>query len=262
MKLHPNRRFREAFAWSLLADVVRRHQVDANLQIYAWHPGGGQYDLRSIFVREDGVKLGGRALINFHIHSGAWHVVDHISRPRPLDGWATQIDLQGDQPIPFVELMTSAPHRLEVVRMIEALIGLPPVSNTPPLGRKSFSYRVISEVLARRLTGGPELSWWQGFEDSSGMTDCSVNSDANHFPSLLRHQEYLDRPNTEGTPLLDKSIVRTWILRSRESHSPKLAITDDGWLHTKRGESMDLFSRLTRHSMDAVVNELLEHTMS
>ena len=154
-------RITEAVTWQLIADLIRRHEAKEGLAVVETHPGGGQYDCRTLF------RPKGKGRAHFNLRSGAVHIMEPFGEPREPEPapWVPRPVRSGR--LPYVEAVLLAPHRMEVVRHLEALLGLPSPKRSPRTTRHGLVYRMMAEIAARSVLDGPEVRWENGRIDTT-----------------------------------------------------------------------------------------------
>lgn len=180
MSTYPNYRFREAITWAIIADLMRRHEAKEKLFVVETHPCTGQYDIRGIVRPGDN---GGE--LSFNIQSGNLHRLGSFMAQREMKRppWAPFDELAG--PFGYVEAVLQADDRMDVVRHIEALAGLPSPAGSPATTRHALSFRLMAEIAARSMLGGTVVRWewgWQG--PRNNKPDATIHHAVKQIPEI------------------------------------------------------------------------------
>lgn len=175
----------EAVTWLLLADLMRCHEAAHGLQIAETHPGGGQYDCRTLF-RPTTTDFG--VLAHFNLQSGNAHFGVPMPPTRRLP------ELVGAEPdggrLAYVAAALSCTGRRPVRKWLEARLGLGPRKGLPSWTRHSLTYAVMAGVAARFALLGPRVRWENGLEDTSGwQSDDPVRPEVRAVPALAAQLE-------------------------------------------------------------------------
>lgn len=175
----------EATTWLLLADLMRRHERALGLRIAETHPGGGQYDCRTLF-RPTEQDFG--QLVSFNLQSGNAHLFEPTVPGRRLP------DIFGADPdgqrLAYVAAALSEPGRRPVRKWIEARLGLDRQGTLPLWTQHALTYAVMAGVAARFALIGPRVRWENGLEDTSGWpSDDPVRQEVRAVPALAARLE-------------------------------------------------------------------------
>lgn len=214
-----SRRVTEAVTWTLIADIMRRHEATAGLRVLETHPCGGTYDCLTVIQptpREFGPS------VSFNVGSGNATCFGTFGPRRRVErpAWA------GSDPDPdrlaYVEAVLRAEHRMPVVNYLEAMLGLPSPERSPATTRHGLAYRVMAEVAARSTFDGPFVCWENGREDTSGYgSDDPVRPAVRRVPELARR---VDAAGAPATPA-DAPGYRYWIWTTRRrAHEPPVPV--------------------------------------
>jgi len=200
-----NPRVSEAATWHVIADLMRRHEARHHLHVIESHPGGGQFDCRTIVQFSPD---GSSPVLGFDLGSGKVHIHRPLGKPRKPERqrWGHQ-----EGPLPYVEAVLPADHPRDVVCHLEALLGLPSPSTSPSTTRHGLAYRVMAEVAARAILSGPEVRWENGRNDTS---DCPPEDPVR--PELPEIQQIASELiSAEGRQPGDLPGQAYWLWRSR-----------------------------------------------
>jgi hypothetical protein len=170
----------EATTWLLLADLMRRYEASHGLRIAETHPGGGQYDCRTLFrptTTESGV------LAHFNLQSGSAHFGGSVSPARKLP------ELVGAEPdgsqLAYVAAALGSTGRRPLRKWLEARLDLGPRVGVPAWTRHTLTFAVMAGVAARFALLGPRVRWENGLEDTSGWpSDDPVRPEIRAVPAL------------------------------------------------------------------------------
>jgi hypothetical protein len=248
--MNVNCRTTEAVTWTLIADLMRRHEATAGLRVIETHPGGGQYDCRTI-LQPTATDYG--PCIDFNLQSGNAACSGTFGCRRQVDRpwWAGED--QGPDRLAYVEAVLQAPHRMEVVNLLEAMLGLPSPARSPVTTRHGLAYRLMAEVASRAILGGPGVRWENGREDTSGYgSDDPIRPALRHVPEISRTLDKRDEPATPA----DSPGYRYWLWTTRAKDDGRVAIAAldalDGVLYRLDGQSgtmdlMDTYNEVGRN---------------
>ncbi|MBM3496776.1 MAG: hypothetical protein FJX72_21010, partial [Armatimonadetes bacterium] len=209
--MNVNHGFTEAITWALIADIMRRHEAAAGLRVIETHPGGGQYDCRTILqptASDYGPSIFFNLLSDNAKCFGSFGPPRRVERPE----WAGAD--QGPDRLAYVEAVLRADHRMEVVNYLEAMLGLPSPTRSPATTRHALSYRVMAEVAARAVFDGPVVRWVNGREDASGYPqDDPVRPVLRLVPAIARllDARAVEQPSTPA----DAAGYRYWVWTTR-----------------------------------------------
>jgi hypothetical protein len=253
-----NYRTTEAITWTVIADLMRRHESTAALRVIETHPGGGQYDCRTI-IQPTALDYG--PCIHFNLQSGNAACFGTFGRRRDVErpSWAGED--QGPDRLAYVESVLRAGHRMEVVNYLEAILGLPTPSRSPATTRHALAYRVMAEVASRAFLDGPVVRWKNGRVDTSGWAPGDpIRPALRSIPQIARRLDEDARPATPA----DAPGYRYWIWthRGRDEDEQPIAVVDalDGLMY-RLGEAdtpidlLDLYNRVGR-SIQQLANRL------
>lgn len=211
-----SQRITEVATWTLLADLMRRHEAAHALRIIETHPGGGQYDCRALFTASKGEV---RSLVDFNLASGNAHIWNSVGkpRPRPALSWASA---EGDR-VAYVPAAVESDDRREVRHWFEAVLGLPVVAYAPPWSRHSLTYGIIAGIAARHAFLGAQVRGENGAIDTSGEPpEDTVRPEVRAVPAYaerLRHMDGLATP-------LHHPAYEAWLLMVAGRKQPAKAV--------------------------------------
>jgi hypothetical protein len=216
----------EATTWLLLADLMRRHEKSAGLRIAETHPGGGQYDCRTLFSP---TETGFGTLAHFNLQSGNAQFIISVPQGQRLH------ELTGAEPdgqrLAYVAAALGAEGRRPVRKWIEARLGLSSSAATLAWSRHSLTYAVMAGVAARFALLGPRVQWENGLEDTSGwQTDDPVRPEFRAVPALAAR---LDAGGAAFEPRRHPA-QGAWILM----------VGEDEWLDPKAVAVVDIEANL------------------
>lgn len=249
-----NYRITEAITWALIADLMRRHEATAGLRVIETHPGGGQYDCRSIVQLSDG-HWGND--VSFNLQSGNASCSGAFGEEQrrvehPI--WAGED--QGWDRLAYIDAVLQAEHRMQVVNLLEAKLGLPSPSRSPATTRHALSYRVMAEVAKRSILDGPVIRWENGREDTSGWEPSDpVHTALRRVPEIASLLDKADKGRLRSPTDLPGYRYWIWTLRE-ESHADTeiVAIIDaiDCLLYRLNGKDkpLDLMNRYNEVGRD------------
>jgi hypothetical protein len=246
----------EATTWLLVADLMRRHEKAQGLRVIETHPGGGTYDCRTILqptLHEFGSK------VDLNLASGNLHV--HVPmgkprRPKPLP------EIAGFAPLPYVEAMLRAEHRMQVVQCVEALVGLPSVRKSPATTRQALVYRLMAEIAFRAMFDGPRVRWENGRFDTSGYgPDDPIRPELRQVPALAAR---LGDPAPIGT-VADRPGYWAWLWMSRPDSKTEqravavLTIDAEFFVLDRNAAPLDVYSEYSANgrSVSALATQLI-----
>jgi len=161
--------FRSAIAWTVLAEVIRRHGESRNLHLLETHPGGGQYDCLTLLGLEagcDDVYGGGcqTGSANLNICSGRLRVFHRFVSADDADaakGSGSAFDV--------VSAYLEAEDPADVIDRICRLLGLSPQPERPgPTTRRILTVRLLAKMRTRYAFERRGLRYRMGYHDSSG----------------------------------------------------------------------------------------------
>jgi hypothetical protein len=160
----PQLQIAEASAWHLCSEMVR-HRPEA--RIYFWHPGGGQYDMLSVFIPTP----------------EGWN-------NRPLDlnmrGSIRYYVNQRENIIPWKEFFIEGPQK--TIEIVERSTGWRQTPETPISTPTVLAYRVISSLVRMSTQTADRVTVDMAFHDSSGF-DSGVTNLAPSFEHADRHTQ-------------------------------------------------------------------------
>jgi hypothetical protein len=226
-----------AVAWGIIAEVSRHHGRGSNLRIVEMHPGGGQYDLLSIFHvhGEPGSAYdqGSTEVGSFNLGSGTM---------KGPDGSIERLE--------WLQLWLSNPDPKSVVHAALRLLQIQPRMSLPPTTRRIFGCRMMAALLGANLLQRGYLHARMGFEDTSGYGG-GIADELRPFTSIFPGRD--DASNSEIRAAAD-----CWLLLSGASETIAGAFRMDGVLSSTGAPETghDMFALYQRtKSMRLVVSE-------
>lgn len=154
----------EVFAWHICSEMVR-HRPEA--RIYFWHPGGGQYDMLSVFIP----------------NPEGWN-------NRPLDlnmrGSIRYYVNQRENIIPWKEFFIEGPQK--TIDTVERATIWRQVPETPISTPTVLAYRVIAALVRMTSQTKDRVTVDMAFHDSSGG-DSGASQLAPGFEHADRHTQ-------------------------------------------------------------------------
>lgn len=198
-------------SWHLCTEMVR-HLPDAG--IYQWHPGGGQYDMLTVFM-PGGDFLDSRIMDVNRVGS----IRIYPNGNEELISWKEA--LNHSWPVEFID-------------RIERRLGIETPEETPPSTPKVIAYRVITGLLRATQSTSDALTVHMAFFDSSSpLSDDGFSGLGDGF----EHAEaYAATLPPAGHP--DEPGSRFWGI----THDHKLVayVHDSGFLFMPHGKTFDL----------------------
>jgi hypothetical protein len=143
-----------AICWTILAEILRRHGAGGDLRVIEMHPGGGMYDLLSIF-RVDPKR--GRIYHNSAL-VGTINLAN--GKLRGVGEDAGEIDI--------VEAWLKQEDPADVVALAERELGMAPSSSSAVSNRWTFGPRIFASLLGSQMTRREYLDGRMCFIDTSG----------------------------------------------------------------------------------------------
>lgn len=213
----------EPLAWLLCSEMVR-HRPEA--RIYFWHPGGGQYDMLSVFLPESGFD---KRPLDFNM-AGSIHY--------PIRG--------EDHLLPWREFFQAGP--MKILQQIEASTSWRQTEKTPPSTPSVLAYRVIAGMLRITTQTKDRVRVNMVFHDSSG----SDSSDSVHLAPGFEHAlEHARAQGDSGVPY--EPFSRLWSISNKNR---LLAyVHDSGHVFLPGGRVVDLASQYRVHGSN--INRLI-----
>ena len=191
------RPFALTLAWQLLVEIVRHQPEPERLRILEMHPGGGMYDLLTLW---DGDPYRGEAtqLLALNIGIGTAHKNSEDQRRYPwVDRW-----LSYDDP-------------LLVVRELAAFVGIPVQEAVNSTNRHRFGLRLIAGLLTREVSEPTPFEADMCLHDTSGYGG-GVSSKLRRFS-----RGHIAEPTDAS---------QWWALRGEGSGEICALVSIDGWL--------------------------------
>jgi hypothetical protein len=211
----PELQMAETFAWQLCTEMVR-HRPEA--RIYFWHPGGGQYDMLSVFIPTP----------------EGWN-------NRPLDinmrGSIRYYLNQRENIIPWKELIIEGPQK--TIERIERATSWRQVPETPISTPTVLAYRVIAALLKMTSQTKDRLTVDMAFDDSSGFDA----GDSRVFASFEHADKHTQAQAHDGGQFDRYS--RLWVLYSQ--HKVVAYVHDTGHVFLPNDITLDLEKLYEKH---------------
>jgi len=205
----------EVFAWQLCSEMVR-HRPEA--RIYFWHPGGGQYDMLSVFIpTPDGWN---NRPLDFNMR-GSIHF--------PVD--------RSDFLLPWKEFFREGPQK--TIERIELATGWRKTPETPISTPTVLAYRVISALVRMTSQTKDRVTVDMAFHDSSGG-DSGASQLASGFEHADRHTQA--QPHDGGQ--FDR-YSRLWALYGQGQVIAY--VHDTGHVFLPNGTTLDLEKLYDKH---------------
>lgn len=202
-----NRQLTEVASWRIVSELLRR--FPGKFQVIETHPGGGMYDCLSIFSNA-------RHVADFN-RAGSFHVFDSSSGQSPLDIW----HLLAEEDIK------------DVLDLVCRSLELKAPAKLPPSTPAVIVYRFIAAFLGHSVFGKDEWECRNGYFDSSGMTECSINSAFELFP------EAKDRARVSlPSDLLQIPAYRFWFIK--KNGNPVICLETTGLAWNTKGQTFNL----------------------
>lgn len=244
----PRHSIRQALAWTVAAELVRRHPDDAI--VLETHPGGGQYDCVTVCARSSGEESqwpgGWRTIVDMnkepggHLTHRSWHGQSERGR------------------LNWLEVLLSEDLRAEVIEPIERAEGWPSPSTTPSTVGGSIGVRVLAAFATRVSLSRKPWILLNGYVDSSGGDGGARDDLFRSIPSADH-----DRATRQADDLFGIPEYRYWFLVEGETALdgvPRLAVdTFNGLAYRPDGETAeDLLKLYREHSrlLDRVVSDV------
>ena len=204
----PQIQIAESTAWHLCSEFVR-HRPEA--RIYFWHPGGGQYDMLSVFIpTRDGWN---NRLFDLNMRGSIRYYVD--SR---------------EIIIPWKDFFRDGPQ--QTIETIERATGWRQTTETPLSTPAVLAYRVVSTLVRMTAQTKDRVTIDMAFHDSSGYS-AGIAKVKPGFEHAAVHTE--SQPDEEGP--FDK-YSRLWVLFSQERVI--CYVHDSGHVFLHGGITLDL----------------------
>lgn len=221
----PSEHLADAESWHICSEMVR-HRPAA--RIYQWHPGGGQYDMLSVytdpadFLESRTIDVNRNGSIRFYIDK---EEVIVSWKDALTEGWPGDFLARYESRLNW---------RLE--------------NETPPSTPAVLAYRVISGLLRMTQYTRDAVGVHMTFVDSSGGMGSPGVSIADDFPHARSHaesQEPEQRPEVQ--------FARMWTVSNSEH---VLAyIHDSGHVFLPGGRTLDLVKKYREHKSQ--INRLI-----
>ena len=209
---HVRRSVAAAVAWSIIAEVCRHHGGNSDLRVLELHPGGGQYDLLSVFrvQGEDGSVYDGppKQIGAFNLLAGTIHGTQSLS----------------ENPVDWLRLWLSEPDPKSVVKGVLRALGLSSQTSLPRTNRRIFGCRLIAGLLGANIVQRRYLQARMGFTDTSGYGG-GVSDDLRLFTGIFE-----TCPTGESEM---RNASECWLLLAGESKAVTGALRMDGVLSSQ-----------------------------
>ena len=182
-----------AIAWTVIAEIVRRHGANADLRIIEMHPGGGQYDILRL-LRVTGSSglifdTTSKTIADFNLGSG------EFSSPA----------LPGDDRYPWLSHWITNPDPAAAVEAMLPSMGLAPVRGLPSTNRLIFGFRLVAGLLISQMSGKHFVQAKNAFFDTSG--------EGGGRSELLLQFEKLYQDRSERPKSIDNDeVYHCWLL--------------------------------------------------
>jgi hypothetical protein len=158
---------RQALAWTIATELVRRHPGDA--RVIETHPGGGQYDCVTVNARASGEDAE---------WPGGWRTIAHMNKEQgghiTHQGWFSEDG--GSERFNWLEVLLSPDIRTSVVNPLEEAEGWPAPKHTPSTSSQSIGVRLLGAFAQRVALSRKPWTLLNGYVDSSGY-DGGVRED-------------------------------------------------------------------------------------
>ena len=219
----------EAASWRIVTELCRR---TPSLNIYQYHPGGGQNDCLALMHPTFGTV----ADLN---RSGTFHARRRLDSGEPAR----------DECWPVWEEVTQTPMQ-DLVNRASTQIGQAVPARLPASVPRVVVYRSMAAILALHAFAPVMWSCQSAFIDSSGVEGCGGHPLLASFPTAEAALR------AEGQTDSERSGVGTWlVLRGDE---PLLCLREDGRVWTLGGEAENVVVTYRRNrSILAVIYPLL-----
>lgn len=238
---------RQALAWNVAAELVRRHPKTLRLSMAFIHQYGPA--LLPMKQRPDGTWR--------PLHLMTWGLGNHITPTAWVSPGGTPADRFN-----WLDVLLAPNRRDYVVAELERQAGLRPPAATPPTTRRSVGVRFVATFLARTALA-PTMGWVvaNGLIDDDDGTSTAQDL-FNAIPSVREDWESHDRADAWST-------MRYWFVLPNEEESswysqPPVAAIDfiSGRLWSAGGECHDLMAgyATSGRRLDPLVSRLLPPT--
>lgn len=220
---------RQALAWQVAAEVARRHPGD--ILAVETHPGGGQYDCVTLFVRAEGDDAE---------HRGGWRRCLDLNKATPLDH-LTHAGWSGDgERFNWLDVLLSPDLRAQVIAPLERAEGLEAPASTPSTVASTVSVRLLAAFASRVAFTRKPWVLLNGYLDSDGGSEARDDLFA-AVPAIGEHRQAHREDDLLGTPE-----YRYWFAVEGEPNNhgrPHMAVdTRQGIAYTQTG-TVDLLDR-------------------
>ena len=235
---------RQALAWQVAAELVRRHPKTLRLFMAYIHQYGPA--LMPMEVRRD----------------GQWHALHFLTWGKWMHITPVGHDWSNGR-FNWMDVLLAPDRRAYVVQELERQVGLTPPSTTPPTTRATIGVRFIAAFMAKTALA-PRVKWLAVnalIEDDDGTAPAEKLLAA--FPAV--HADWTSRDAEE-----EWATSRYWFLVPVETPSDNvyeaapLAAVDfvSGTLWTPDGKRRDLMAEFIKHGrhVDALVSRYLPPT--
>jgi hypothetical protein len=245
----PSHALRQAMAWWIASEMVRRHPLD--LRVAEWHPMDGGYDCVSLFRRDpDGGQWNGW-VDSVHLHKGEGST--HIA---PSAWFATT----SDERFNWLEILLSTDRRSYVVEQLERVEGFRSPGATPSTVAQSIGPLLISSFLARTALTQDKWLMMNGYGDTWGEQRdwlFAPFADADRLRGSRESEDLFAIPET-----------RYWFIteappgypdqNSVTAHVAIDVVNGLAWTSTRRWVLLEAYERVSRR-LSSLVQEVLGH---
>lgn len=236
VELSPNLQLRRslsaAIAWQLISQIVRRYGGRQAFAVLEMHPGGGTYDLLTLWRipswASDVYAGPSEELLSLNLLGNARRGDDPSARFDWLSRWLQAHDVK------------------VVVDELVEFIGLPQSDGINTTSRPVFGVRFIADLLQSFALDRRPLTARMGFDDTSGYQ--------RGVPPVVKEQ-------FSGALFRETDAARWWLLYQSPSEEPLAVVSTDGWLvaTTSPTIKIDLFQQYQKlRSMRAVVQRAIQ----
>jgi len=241
----PGYRLSVVVSWKVVAEIMRRHYPERDLQVMELHPGGGLYDCLSLITGLHG-RIG-RSLCQIN-RVGSLHIIESWASPRAridAEPWTRY----ANGSLNYVAAWVAMASARDFIYQLEDVLGLPSTRSlpTPPTVPTTLVFRVLAGLQERWVVGNDWLEIRSVCYDSSGMVESGIREELARFPNA--HAEV---SRNEGWLQIEQAI-QYWLLILVRSSQPESVVT----LLDTRGqlfwvnrptEAYDLYTAYERHA--------------
>lgn len=202
-----NSQLNEIASWRIVCELFRR--FPGKFQVIETHPGGGMYDCLSIFCNS-------RHVADFN-RAGSFHVFDSKGGQPPIDIWRSLVE----------------ENIQDVLDQVCRSLSLQSPTKLPPSTPEVIVYRFIAAFLGHSAFGKVNWECRNGYFDTSGMEECSINPAFNSFPEAKERSRI-----TLANDLLNIPAYRFWFIK--KNGKPLICLETSGAAWNNEGQSFDL----------------------